>query len=349
MAAIMQRLLMDQLLSILNDLAINTWRLALDASPWLVVGFIAAGLIKAFVPDHLLTQWIGGRGVSPVLRAAIIGIPLPLCSCGVIPATVGLRRQGASKGTTISFLVATPETGVDSIAISYALLGPFFAIIRPITALLTAIAAGLASEMIGTRSSPNEQPASSPEVPPVPLATCCSESCACDDEESAGQAEQVAGVRQRMASAERGVLEIIDDLAVWMGVGLLLAGIMATAMDPDSLQAWASGLGAMLVAGVSPGVVLVFLLAGPATNISTMVIVAREMGRTTAITYITVLSICTLALGLATDQLVAWLGLDLPAQAADVAHMMPFWLAVTTLIALIVLALRPLRRIVFRV
>ncbi|MGL4936640.1 permease, partial [Shewanella sp.] len=117
--------------------------LFLDSAPWLLLGLTLAGLLKVFVPMAWMQKQLGGHGIKAVLKAAILGAPLPLCSCGVIPAAVGLRRSGASKAATTSFLVSTPETGVDSIAVSYVLLGPFMAIVRPIAAICSAIVAGL--------------------------------------------------------------------------------------------------------------------------------------------------------------------------------------------------------------
>ena len=121
----------------------NFAELFLESAPWLLLGLILAGLLKVFVPMAWMQKQLGGHGVKSVVKAALIGAPLPLCSCGVIPAAVGLRRSGASKAATTSFLVSTPETGVDSITVSYVLLGPFMAIIRPIAAITSAIVAGL--------------------------------------------------------------------------------------------------------------------------------------------------------------------------------------------------------------
>ena len=115
--------------------------LFLDSAPWLLLGLILAGLLKVFVPMVWMQKQLGGHGFKTVVKAALLGAPLPLCSCGVIPAAVGLRRSGASKAATTSFLVSTPETGVDSIAVSYVLLGPFMAIVRPIAAITSAIVA----------------------------------------------------------------------------------------------------------------------------------------------------------------------------------------------------------------
>ncbi|MGL5391266.1 MAG: permease, partial [Shewanella sp.] len=125
--------------------------LFLDSAPWLLLGLTLAGLLKVFVPMAWMQKQLGGHGFKAVLKAAILGAPLPLCSCGVIPAAVGLRRSGASKAATTSFLVSTPETGVDSIAVSYVLLGPFMAIVRPIAAVCSAIVAGL---LVGRDDTP---------------------------------------------------------------------------------------------------------------------------------------------------------------------------------------------------
>ncbi|AZG71997.1 SO_0444 family Cu/Zn efflux transporter [Shewanella livingstonensis] len=121
----------------------NFMHLFLESAPWLLLGLVLAGLLKVFVPMAWMQKQLGGHGMKTVVKAALLGAPLPLCSCGVIPAAVGLRRAGASKAATTSFLVSTPETGVDSITVSYVLLGPFMAIVRPIAAITSAIVAGL--------------------------------------------------------------------------------------------------------------------------------------------------------------------------------------------------------------
>lgn len=116
----------------------------LESAPYVLLGLIMAGLVKAFLPQSFVPRHLGGRGIGSVLKATLVGIPLPLCSCGVIPAAAGFRQQGAGRGATTAFLISTPETGVDSIAISYALLDPFMTVFRPISAFITAMAAGVA-------------------------------------------------------------------------------------------------------------------------------------------------------------------------------------------------------------
>ncbi len=125
-------------------------QVALSAAPWLLLGLTIAGLIKALLPEQLLQRWVGGHGVASVTRAAIIGAPLPLCSCGAIPTALALHRGGAARGPTTAFLIGTPGIGVDSLAISYALLGPFMAAARALSAVITAIATGL---LVGTTAS----------------------------------------------------------------------------------------------------------------------------------------------------------------------------------------------------
>ena len=126
----------------LTALAINFLDLSAEASPWLLLGLLIAGLMKAWVPTKMLTKHLG-KGKKAIIKAALIGAPLPLCSCGVIPVATELRRSGASASATSSFLVATPETGIDSVSVSYALLGPIFAIYRPIAAIMSAVITGL--------------------------------------------------------------------------------------------------------------------------------------------------------------------------------------------------------------
>ena len=135
----------------------NFIHLFLESAPWLLLGLVLAGLLKVFVPMEWMQKQLGGHGFKTVLKAAVLGAPLPLCSCGVIPAAVGLRRSGASKAATTSFLVSTPETGVDSVTVSYVLLGPFMAIVRPIAAITSAVVAGLLVGRDDDDGKPNDK------------------------------------------------------------------------------------------------------------------------------------------------------------------------------------------------
>ena len=126
----------------------NTFAVLMEIAPWFLLGLVFAGLVRWLLPDKRLARLLGTGGVNTVARATILGAPLPLCSCGVLPTAIGLRRQGLSKPGTVSFLVATPQNGVDSIAVTYALLGPVFTVVRLATSLVSAFTAGVATLLV---------------------------------------------------------------------------------------------------------------------------------------------------------------------------------------------------------
>lgn len=291
----------------------NFLALFIESAPWLLLGLLVAGVMHELVPVSFLEKHMGNESFSSISKAAIIGAPLPLCSCGVIPAALGLRRSGASKPSTISFLVSTPETGVDSVSVSYALLGPLYAIIRPITAVLSAIYAGVMvrlfdSEVKGVPASLSTESsccASHTKAPAPPTSCCASDK---------GHQHQVAPTPSVLTKLSRVVSfasgKLLEDIVVWLLIGLGLAAAIKTWVPTDFLTQWGDGLLAMVVmavigipmyicatastplavgflaAGLSPGAVLVFLMAGPATNVSTMGMIKQEMGSRTLMLYL---------------------------------------------------------------
>ena len=332
--------------------------LYLDAAPWLVLGLVAAGLIKAWLPAERLNRWLGGNSLWTVLKAALIGAPLPLCSCGVLPAALGLHRAGASRGTTLSFLIATPETGPDSVALSYALLGPFMAVIRPLAAIISAVFTGFMALFI-RKASP----------PPLPLGEAAAGSCCSSG--NCAQTEEPAHpgfVGRTWKGIAYAFTDILDDLVTWLAIGLLLAALVATLVPPLAMAEWGSGLDAkllmllagipvyvcatastpvaagLLLAGISPGTVLVFLLAGPATNIATIGVIHKEMGRAATMVYLLGISLASLGLGIITDSLVNGLDIDVVAELKSSGEVLPLWLAVASGVLLLLMALRHLGR-----
>lgn len=332
----------------------------LDAAPWLILGLVTAGLIKAWVPDALINRWMGNQGMGSIVRAAIVGAPLPLCSCSVLPVAMGIRRNGASKGATVSFLIATPETGVDSIAVSYALLGPFMAIVRPIAAVSSAILAGL---LVGhaEKTDPTATTQPSPK-PPCPT----SSPCGCQQ-----TAAKRSPLQKSMAGLRYAFTNILDDMALWMVVGLIIAGGVATLFPLHHLAQWGQGWEAMFVmlavgsvmyicatastpvaaallhVGVSPGAVMVFLLAGPATNLATLLLVRKELGNRAATAYLLGISLGSILFGLLVDYLLISQGWSVAGIAQPEAETMPNGLAWGSLILLTLLAIPPLRTLVF--
>lgn len=347
----------------IGELLQNSLTLYLDAAPWLLLGLLVAGLLKAWLPEGLLNRWLGGRGPWPVIKAALIGAPLPLCSCGVLPAALGLRRGGASRNATVSFLIATPETGVDSIAISYAMLGPVMAIVRPIAAIFSAIATGLLTMLV-------------PQARPLPAGlniavsscsggSCCGSSCNTPTQKTGPIATTLQGLRYAAS-------DILDDISVWLTIGILLAGAVATWVPPHALTVWGSGLPAMgvmlvvgipmyicatastpvaaalLLAGVSPGTVLVFLLAGPATNLATLAVLRKELGSAVLTTYLIGIAISSIGFGLLLDWLFVRYGLDINAQLDEAGELIPAWIAWASALLLALFAIKPIRRLILR-
>ena len=361
----------------------NLLELSLDAAPWLVLGLVIGGLMKVLIPTEFLQRHLKGSGSGSIIKAALLGAPLPLCSCGVIPAALGLRKAGASKPATVSFLVSTPETGVDSISISYALLGPFMAIARPIAAIASAITAGL---LVGKAEDKNEAKISKSkqnsccESTSIEKETGCSteteattECCSPSSTDSAAHAccgtntaykKPESFAQKSWAGIHYAFTNLLDDIIVWLIIGLAFSAAIKTYLPPSFLAEWGSGLPAMLVmiaigipmyvcatastpiaaglmmAGISPGTALVFLMAGPATNVSTLGIIGKELGRRSLSAYL--IGVCVIALvsGILLDFLIGYWSIDIQAQLSAGAHFIPHSVAWIALIVLIAVSLR---------
>ncbi|MBP7935765.1 MAG: SO_0444 family Cu/Zn efflux transporter [Phycisphaerae bacterium] len=341
--------------------ATATWGVFLQAGPWLFFGFLAAGVIQALVPIGQVTRHLGKPGLGGVIKAALIGAPLPLCSCSVIPVASSIRRQGAGRGATASFLISAPETGIDSIAVSYALLGPFMAVVRPIAALATAVFAGWLIDR-GHRSGEDPARLVSPSrAAPKP---CCHH---CSTEASVDAGKRVGLLGRAGVAVRYGLVEMFADLAHWLVLGFVLAGLVSAVVPPGSLEryvggGWAAMLimlaigmpmyvcatsstpiaAALIAKGLSPGAALVFLLVGPATNMTTMVIVARQLGRRSLAIYIASIAVVAILFGLGTDALLSWAPV---AEAPVVRHShhesgLAAWPFAVTLLLLIINGLR---------
>ena len=308
--------------------------LFIESAPWLIMGFTVAGLMKAFVPSELLAKHLGEPGLMATVKAALLGAPLPLCSCGVIPAALGLRRSGASKAATTSFLISTPETGVDSVTVSYAMLGPFMAVIRPIAAISTAITAGVLvgadkDEPALTTSEPVQSCCASKTPEPEP--SCCSQL----NTETSAPETLATRLKDSMTFT---FVDLIKDISLWLLIGLGMAAMVKTYVPTEFLAQWGDGFTAFVVmavigvpmyicalastpiaagllfSGVSPGATLVFMLVGPATNIATMGLVKRELGNRALAAYLSSVIGVGFAFGYLTNYLAAQWNIDFLAQ-----------------------------------
>ncbi|RCU49611.1 permease [Corallincola holothuriorum] len=308
----------------------------IESAPWLLLGFFVAGLIKSFVPADFMSRHLGGRGIWATVKAAVIGAPLPLCSCGVVPAALGLRRSGASKNSTVSFLVATPETGVDSIAVTYALLGPVMAIVRPIAAIFSGILSGV---LVGKAEASDGSLAASADAEKA-TSSCCSSQGSCSSEKPRAT-EKVSVYQRLVAGVGFSFHDMLKDIAFWLLIGLAFAAAVQTWVPASFLAQWGSGFLAfvvmaligvpmyicatastpiaagLLLAGVSPGAVLVFMMVGPATNLGTLAIVGKELGKRALVAYLGGVVIASFMFGYLLNIVVVAQGWDIAGKAHE--------------------------------
>ncbi|MCG7544559.1 SO_0444 family Cu/Zn efflux transporter [Pseudoalteromonas sp. MM17-2] len=368
------------------DLLTNFWQLFVLSAPWLMLGLFLAGLINVYLPANFLQRHLGKEGFWTTVKAAFIGAPMPLCSCGVIPAAVGLRRAGASKSATTSFLVSTPETGVDSVSVSYVLLGPFMAIIRPIAAITSAITAGV---LVGKEPKPEATPTQPSslsccaEKTPQPRTSCCTNKQQAPVSQVPTQVQQADNTAPASCCSSRSkatkepsfmakfkqavhfsTTKLLNDTAMWLMIGLFFAALVQTYVPASYLSQWGSGLLAMtvmvlisipmyicatastpvaaglLIAGVSPGAVLVFMLAGPATNIATLGVVGKELGKRAIVAYLSAVIGVALAFGYLTNWLVARFDFAVSPLVGHQHELMAPWLSQSLAVILLLLLLR---------
>ncbi|TCS40214.1 SO_0444 family Cu/Zn efflux transporter [Reinekea marinisedimentorum] len=339
-----------------------------ESAPFLLLGLFLAGVIHMIIPSSWVEKTLG-KG-SSVITAAVIGAPIPLCSCSVIPTAIGIRRSGATKASTASFMVATPETGVDSVGVTYALMGPVMAVIRPVSAVLAAIftgtlvrlwdteqatagasqakASGTCCSNSGSGSVPEEtssccssgkkveaeSPADSccsSKSTPAKTSSCCSsrnsepeQSSSCCSGSTPSK-QKVTALGKLADAAKYGFGKLLGDFMKWLLIGLFFAAVIKTFVPDSFLASHGSGIFAMAVmvlvsvpmyicatastpiaaglmlSGISPGAALVFMMAGPATNIATIMVVKNELGVRSVFAYLVGVIGSAMVLGLTTD------------------------------------------------
>ena len=273
-----------------------------EMSPYLLLGFFFAGLLHAFMPRQKIEHYFNGKPFKSSVMAALFGVPLPLCSCGVIPTGTALYKNGASKGGTVSFLISTPQTGVDSILATFSLLGLPFAIVRPLAALITGITGGL----ITAKITGNDKKEALPDEP---------------------TSNERQTFRQRVQDVFKyGFVAFIQDISKWLVIGLVLAAIISAIIPnnffellnlPPVLQMLlilvvsiplyicATGtipLAAILILkGISPGAAFVLLMAGPATNAATITMIGKVLGKRSLFSYLGTIIVGALAFGFLID------------------------------------------------
>ena len=322
-----------------------------EMSPYLLLGFLIAGLLHAFVPGRFYARYLSGNNFRSVALAALFGVPLPLCSCGVIPTAMAMRREGASKAATVSFLIATPQTGVDSILATSALLGLPFALIRPVAAFVTALFGGALVGAATRREAPLR-----------------GETAA----ETAARPHTFWG-RCRLALSY-GFGEMIQDIGRWLVVGLLLAGLITIFVPDDffavseqhpllgmlvvlalSIPMYLCATGsvpiaaALMLKGLTPGAALVLLMAGPATNMAAILVIGKVLGRKTLLLYLGAIILGAIAFGLGIDTLLPARWFELQGGSAVMAchgggATTPWWQTASSILFVVLLAVALFKR-----
>ncbi|TFH26916.1 MAG: heavy metal-associated domain-containing protein [Bacteroidia bacterium] len=297
-------------------------RLVNEMSPYLLLGFLFAGLLRVIFPRQMVARYMGKRNFRSVFNASLLGVPMPLCSCGVLPAGIGFYRNGASRGSSISFLISTPQTGVDSILATYAMLGLPLAIIRPIVALTTGILGGLLGN--ATDNSPVESTAKGTTEEDHP--------------------------RNLKEMFRYGFVELIQDISKWLIIGMLVAALLSVLIPGDfftstisseylamllmllaSVPLYICATGSipiaavLLMKGLSPGAALVLLMAGPATNIATMAVIGNTLGKRSLWVYLFTIVGGALFFGILVNELLPreWITGAIPSMIGDHIHDSP--------------------------
>jgi len=308
---------------IVNSLGAS-WLVLTEMAPYLLLGFAVAGALSVLISPEWVERHLGGNRVGQVFAASLFGVPLPLCSCGVLPVAASLRRHGAGKGATTAFLLSTPQTGVDSIAVTYALLGPFLAVFRPIAALLTGIVGGVLVQTFDDR-----QEEAAPEHETTAGSCCATSTDQCEEQGTCCEAHQPSSQSRLVRALRFSFLTLPRDIGKALVVGILLSGVIAALIGPNTLESALGGgllplLAAMVIgvplyvcatastpialgliyAGLSPGAALVFLITGPATNSAAVTTLWKVLGSRATVIYLLTVAISALGAGVVVDGMI---------------------------------------------
>ncbi|MEN8262594.1 MAG: SO_0444 family Cu/Zn efflux transporter [Nitrospirota bacterium] len=328
-----------------------------ESAIYILFGFLVAGLLKIVLPTEKVFKYLGKKETKSVVRASLLGIPIPLCSCAVLPTAMSLKKQGASKGATISFLISTPETGVDSISITYALIDPLMTVFRPVAALITAITAGIAANIMDKKPSKDA-------LQMVQNTSCaCSDTC-CDNETHEKHSRGKLGELFHYA-----FVDLLNDIMGWLVLGIVIAALISVLLPENFFESYiGSGplsmvimllvgipiymcaasstpvAAALILKGLNPGAALVFLLAGPATNIGTTAAVGKFLGKKMMVVYLGTIIIVSILLGLLLNEIYAVLGIHPSAIVGQASEIIPSLIKLSGSLILLLLMLINLYR-----
>jgi len=348
---------MDFILRIISE----ALHLLLASSAYMLFGLLISGIFRVFLNPAAVSQHLGQGRFKSVLKAALLGIPIPLCSCGVLPAAVSLKKQGATKGATTAFLISTPESGVDSIAVTYALLDPIMTVARPVAAFISAMIAGMSENLFAPKS---DEPTMAPDLS-CPVDRCC------DGRDCSPEAHRRhhTFVEKVLAGLRYAFTDVWGDMAAWFFLGLMIAAVITQLLPADLMGLYLGGgflsmlimlamgvplyicatastpiAAALILKGVSPGAALVFLLAGPATNLTSLTVILGVLGRRATFIYLSTIAVTTVLFGMALDQVYRLSGISAQAVMGQASELMPLWLEWACAIFLLALSVGPVFR-----
>lgn len=357
----MVRIWYEPMLDFLTEIFLVSGDLLLDASVYILLGIFMGGLLKVFLSPSYISRHLGSGRFSSVFKAAFLGIPIPICSCGVLPVAATLKKQGANRGATMAFLISTPESGVDSISITYALLDPIMTIARPVAAFISAVVAGVSENLW--------KPAISTPHPSDFL--CPVDSCSSADCGEGSQIKHHTLFEKISAGLRYAVNDVWDDIAGWFFLGLLLAGVITVIVPDEMIFKYLGGglpamllmlvvgiplyicatastpiAAALLLKGISPGAALVFLLVGPATNITSLSVLIGILGKRATVLYLVVISVVSVSCGLVLDQVYSRFGISVHAVVGHGGEIVPYPMKLTGALLILLISIKPLGKIV---
>jgi uncharacterized membrane protein YraQ (UPF0718 family) len=350
-------------MNLLLDILLQSWNILLESSVFILFGLLVSGLLRVFLNPGSVSRHLGQGRFKSVFKASLMGIPIPLCSCGVLPAAAALKKQGANNGAVTSFLISTPESGVDSIAITYALMDPIMTVVRPVAAFVTAFAAGISENLMGKPDTTR---------PIVPDLSCPVDGC-CDGQNCSPEVHRNhhSFTEKTKAGFRFAFTDVWGDLAVWFLFGLLLSGII-TVMIPESVfsRYMGGGFGSMLIMlgvgipvyicatastpiaatlilqGVSPGAALVFLMTGPATNVTSLTVLTRVLGRRATAIYLFAIAICAVGFGLLVDWIYSAMDISARAVVGQAGEAIPHAVGLVGAVLILILSVQPVWRFI---
>ena len=294
---------MERAIAISMDVLRHAWAVLGEMAPWVLGGFAVAGVLSLWLNARAVREHFGGGRFGAILKAVALGIPLPVCSCGVIPLGASLRKHGAGKGPTAAFVMSTPQTGVDSIAVTFGMMGGLFAVFRPLAALVSGVACGFAVETVDgdvPSAAGLAEPKLEPEARPWWARTFRNGFIVLP--RSVGGALLLGALVSAAVTALVPENVVAEKVASPLGQMFLTLAI-GVPMYVCSTAAVPFALG-LLAAGLSPGAAMTFLVAGPGVSASTVLAVWKLLGGRATAVYVAVLATCAIGFGLLVQELV---------------------------------------------